>query len=139
MRGQRCREYAIMMMTVIGMVGRGTVQGDAIREARAVNLSERRLEVGVVRLALPGAQKPPRGLGDGDAVHDDGERPHRGGGRRGAGRRPADDDADRAAAQQGRGPGEVARVDDEQVDGGHGVGPEARPQEDHPQQPWYPP
>ena len=34
MRGQRCREYA---MTVIGMVGRGTVQGDAIREARAVN------------------------------------------------------------------------------------------------------
>ena len=37
MRGQRCREYAIMMMTVIGMVGRGAVQGDAIREARAVN------------------------------------------------------------------------------------------------------
>ena len=34
MRGQRCREYA---MTVIGMVGRGAVQGDAIREARAVN------------------------------------------------------------------------------------------------------
>lgn len=33
-RGQRCREYA---MTVIGMVGRGAVQGDAIREARAVN------------------------------------------------------------------------------------------------------
>ena len=30
--GQRCREYA---MTVIGMVGRGAVQGDAIREARA--------------------------------------------------------------------------------------------------------
>ena len=34
MRGQRCREYA---MTVIGMVGRGAVQGDAIREACAVN------------------------------------------------------------------------------------------------------
>ena len=34
MRGQRCREYA---MTVIGMVGRGAVQGDAIREARVVN------------------------------------------------------------------------------------------------------
>jgi len=33
MRGQRCREYA---MTVIGMVGRCAVQGDAIREERAV-------------------------------------------------------------------------------------------------------
>ena len=127
MRGQRCREYA---MTVIGMVGRGAVQGDAIREARAVNDDWK--SASSTSLYRAGRS------GDGGAVHEDGERPHRGGGRRGAGRRPADDDANRAAAQQGRGPGEVARVDDEQVDGGHGVGPEARPQEDHPQQPWYP-
>ena len=132
MRGQRCREYA---MTVIGMVGRGTVQGDAIREARAVNddwksvssaslyraLKSLREDSGMVTLCM----KMVSGRIAAEAAAAPVAVPQM-----------TTPTAPRLSKDEGR--AKWARVDDEQVGGGHGVGPEARPQEDHPQQPWYP-